>query len=325
MGETYYERLGVSPEASTDEIATAYRQKLKETHPDVSDRRDAKERTKQLIEAKEVLTDENERSRYDRLGHNRYVSLDNQSGSATSATGKTGSTSTDRATRTGPTGDRTRPTGDGRTGGGHTTSTDETSATKTNETSAASTATGTNQTRGREHSSTASSSGQEAGRANWYGGTSNSTEGSADDSGRTSRQNRSNAWRAWNTGEPYAVRSDGDTFRHGKIFSSHRAFVLLGITFLVYPVLVFGALYPQFPLGLRFAIGTCAVLFIAFLQSIPEVGIVVFGLWSLLVPVVLFSTALPLFAIESALAMVAVLFPFGLSILTRIAVRPVSV
>jgi hypothetical protein len=43
MGENYYELLGVSEDASTDDIETAYRERLKETHPDVSDDEDANE------------------------------------------------------------------------------------------------------------------------------------------------------------------------------------------------------------------------------------------------------------------------------------------
>lgn len=76
MGQEYYERLGVSSDASADEIVAAYREQLKETHPDVNDASDAGERTKRLIKAKEVLTDEAERARYDRLGHDRYVSIE---------------------------------------------------------------------------------------------------------------------------------------------------------------------------------------------------------------------------------------------------------
>ncbi len=94
MGDEYYERLGVASDASAEEIAAAYRERLKETHPDVSDASDAKERTKQLIEAKEVLTDETERMRYDRLGHERYVRVER------GETPEPDSTSSTRSSRT---------------------------------------------------------------------------------------------------------------------------------------------------------------------------------------------------------------------------------
>jgi len=70
---TYYDLLGVSSDASAERVERAYRERLKETHPDVSDAADAGERTQRLIEAREVLTDTSERARYDRLGHEAYV------------------------------------------------------------------------------------------------------------------------------------------------------------------------------------------------------------------------------------------------------------
>ncbi len=73
MTETFYEVLGVSTDASTAAIEAAYRERLKETHPDVSDAADAGEATQRLIEARDVLTDEDERARYDRVGHDAYV------------------------------------------------------------------------------------------------------------------------------------------------------------------------------------------------------------------------------------------------------------
>jgi hypothetical protein len=73
MTESYYDLLGVAPDASTEEIERAYRERLKRTHPDVSDAEDAADRTRRLIRAREVLTDSVERDRYDRLGHAGYV------------------------------------------------------------------------------------------------------------------------------------------------------------------------------------------------------------------------------------------------------------
>jgi len=69
MSETFYELLGVSTDASADEIERAYRDLVTEVHPDVTDDPDASERFQRLTRARGVLTDPAERRRYDRLGH----------------------------------------------------------------------------------------------------------------------------------------------------------------------------------------------------------------------------------------------------------------
>ncbi|RRJ30504.1 J domain-containing protein [Halocatena pleomorpha] len=66
MTESYYELLDVSPNASESEIRKAYREQVKRHHPDVSDEPDARQKIIQIREAKEVLTDEEQRSAYDR-------------------------------------------------------------------------------------------------------------------------------------------------------------------------------------------------------------------------------------------------------------------
>jgi len=64
----YYETLGVSRDASADEIKKAFRRRARETHPDTSDHDDAEERFKQLNAAYEVLADPQKREMYDRFG-----------------------------------------------------------------------------------------------------------------------------------------------------------------------------------------------------------------------------------------------------------------
>ena len=72
MSEDFYDVLGVSPDASAEEIKQAYRSKATEYHPDVSDDPDAEEKFKKIQKAKKVLTDEEKRKAYDRMGHDRY-------------------------------------------------------------------------------------------------------------------------------------------------------------------------------------------------------------------------------------------------------------
>lgn len=69
MSENYYEILGVSKDASEEEIKKAYRKKVKTLHPDVNkDDPDAETKFKALGEAYETLKDPEKRDVYDNPG-----------------------------------------------------------------------------------------------------------------------------------------------------------------------------------------------------------------------------------------------------------------
>ncbi|NLC76761.1 MAG: molecular chaperone DnaJ [Clostridia bacterium] len=66
----YYEVLGVSREATQEEIKKAYRKLTRKYHPDVNPGdKEAEEKFKEITEAYEVLGDEQKRANYDRFGH----------------------------------------------------------------------------------------------------------------------------------------------------------------------------------------------------------------------------------------------------------------
>lgn len=65
MSTNYYETLGVSPDASADDIKKAYRKLARELHPDVNPDPKTQERFKEVTAAYEVLSDPEKRQMFD--------------------------------------------------------------------------------------------------------------------------------------------------------------------------------------------------------------------------------------------------------------------
>ena len=66
----YYEILGVSKSATSDEIKKAYRKVAMQFHPDRNPGdKPAEEKFKEAAEAYEILSDADKRAQYDRFGH----------------------------------------------------------------------------------------------------------------------------------------------------------------------------------------------------------------------------------------------------------------
>jgi molecular chaperone DnaJ len=65
-----YEVLGVARDASASDIKKAYHRLAKQHHPDLNPgNKDAEEKFKEAANAYQVLSDEEQRQRYDRFGH----------------------------------------------------------------------------------------------------------------------------------------------------------------------------------------------------------------------------------------------------------------
>lgn len=321
MTDRYYELLGVSEDASTSEIEAAYRERIKETHPDVSDDEDASDLTKRLIDARDVLTDETVRERYDRLGHDAFLSTrdtgisEPTDGSDTTSTADTrgrssrnsgtdqsSTSSTENSATDGSNSTTSKQSGASTGRASRTESTTRTGTNQSGTNHRAANQTGTNQTR--------SSHSQYQGTGqSWYDG-----ESSGSDNG--------NGYQTWNADSSYAVTERQGLFNLEELFESQQTVVLLSMTFMIYPVLLFGALQPTFPLVVNLTVGLCIIFVIAFLQSIPVVGVIVFGTWSLFLPLILYGVVgISLPSIVGVLAMAAVLFPLGLSLLSHVAIK----
>jgi len=68
MATDFYEALGVAKTASAEEIQREYRKLVRRFHPDVNSDPSAEERFKEISEAYQVLSDPEQRKKYDRFG-----------------------------------------------------------------------------------------------------------------------------------------------------------------------------------------------------------------------------------------------------------------
>lgn len=226
MAETYYERLGVAPDASTDAVEAAYRARLKQVHPDVSDDPAAAERTRGLIEAKRVLTDDHERAVYDRIGHGSYTAGE-----------ETGTESTGSEDAADPPDAATRAA-DGR-------------------------AEADRERRRRRNRRTRAAWNP---RASGAGGV--ATHGGG----------------AWKSDGAYRVHPADTSSLGRRLFPVGPSVVLLFVAFWLYPVLIWGAVEPAFPLEFNLLLGACFVALVGYLLSMPPVAVAIFGAWTLLLP-----------------------------------------
>jgi len=284
MPTTYYDVLGIESDATQDEIRDAYREKVKEYHPDVSDHPDAEERFKRVKRAEIVLADPDERSTYDRLGHDAYVDGDDPAPNQ-------------------PTEDEVRWAAAKAAQGEHDAGGGRSAGWRQRERRARST--GRAEWFGTDEDADddpfdpfGSSAGRSESAAH---STSTASAGSAADETASSESAAVNEHVAadtapdgWGDSSPnaggHAVHEwapDQRTIGVPRPGWTQDDVVLLVSSLLLYPILLFLTVTPAFPMVARVAIGICTIALVAFLLPRPSFGLPVFGSWSILVPALL--------------------------------------
>lgn len=293
MSQSYYDLLGVPTDASTAAVEAAYRERVKETHPDRSDAPDASEQFKAVCRARDVLTDPQERARYDRLGHAAYVGE------------RPGHSRPERSTETGTTGDEGAQASRER---------------QQRTTRAGTTADG--------EGARADGFGDPFDDAWWTDATDATAEtaetAGPDENGEPFGRQHAAANRSRSWYRPGADGSDGyrvsTSDQRGIQFTTERIGIAL-VTFALYPVFVASAFLPAFPLPVNLLVGLCTLALVVYLLSVPETGVLVFGGWTLLAPVALTTAGVGLLSGLGVLAWAFCWIPFVLAVANLLFLR----
>jgi len=320
MGETYYDVLGVDQDATQDEIRTAYRDRVLETHPDHNDDPDAATQFKRVKTAESVLADEAERARYDRLGHDSYTRFAKYSGE---------SDETDDSTQSDSQTTRERTTGRSRRSRRRTRRNESRSHGNTQ------TSSHTSQSGGSSHHARQRSRRRRAAQRSAGGWPFETDDQATDGGGSTAHAAGQTATGAGQTmgGEESADESTGFSYTvHGwegevELESDTQQLdqstvINLASIAVVYPVLVYGSLSPSFSVILNAIVAICGLLLVGYTLTFPKIAIGIFGTWSLLIPVGLVVGPFEPLSIYGVLAIGCCWVPLGYAVAVWWVLRP---
>lgn len=336
MTESFYDVLGVPETADQEEITAAYREKVKTYHPDVSDRDDAAERFKAVTRAEEVLGDETERARYDRLGHDAYVRhLDgaNAAGNERSPwTNADESGGTDSAgTANGSASTRERARSAAGAGDEYESSQHRKQRRRRRAHERRADASWTVGGEGREQNSTGRATGETAGSTSSTDA--GRTASNAGVSGSASEANTGGAASSAGTGGGASSGTGNSTYTVHDWEATDRSFigerpsltrnelvqtVILG---LLYPALLYSSVTPAFSLLTNLVVAALTLLLISYLLTVPLIGGAVFGVWSVLAPLAVASMGYDPISVPMIVAALGCWIPLGYSITVAYVLR----
>jgi hypothetical protein len=274
-GGDFYAVLGLERTASAEAVREAYRDRAKETHPDVNEGADAADRFRRVKRAHEVLGDPAERRRYDRLGHEGYLAAERAG------------TDDGREAHASATGTRARS----ETGSGS-------GATSSSATDGGGTA-GTRRTRGTRRT----------GRRPGYG-TATASERTRTDDGHGRVEDYGTVQR----GAARWVRFTTALLEAWQSRLTPSSGPLALAVFVAYPVFLGSTVAPWFPPAVNLVVGVCTLFVVAYLVLKPELGIPVFGGWLALLPVALSVAGLGVLSLSGALAFLLTAVPLALCV-----------
>ncbi|WP_435318041.1 J domain-containing protein [Haloarchaeobius sp. TZWSO28] len=300
MTETFYDVLSVAPDADQGAIRDAYRERVKETHPDLNDAEDAAEAFQRVAEAEEVIGDPDERARYDRLGHAAYVS-------SFGGPGGLGRQARDSATED-PADDEQNDGYQSRNRRQEYPGSDRRAAHSGNETNRSYYV-------GDDSKEASADGGSTGSAAEWFVGEKRQQGTRTNTNTRrehVAEDEEDDEWDGFSVHDWDDDELDPDA---GRVSLSQNTLVIVAATFFMYPFMAYTTVAPNVGLVVNVTIGACMLLLLLYLLTIPRVSVFGFAALSVVVPIGLMSIGVSLASLQSLFVVGAVWIPFGYAML----------